>query len=163
MAQHTTWEGVFKEIKTVVAKALQDDVARTIRDTIQKYILETVYAETPIMYERTFEFLRALTIGKVQIFGNNISVEVYIDSDKIIPYTNDGEDWNKHASFDGTPYNEELPWLLEKGTQLPTRTPYITPAFQYMSKSKTEIEDRQLHLKKIEGFLKSKGINIILI
>jgi hypothetical protein len=157
MSSHNTWEGVMNEIKQQVAKALQDDVARMVYNIIRKYMLDTIYSNTPTMYQRTFETLRALTVGKVYNDGNGICVEIYIDSDKIIPYKSE-EGWNSHMSFDDTPYNKELPWLLEKGVQS-GKPPYITPSFQYMHQSKTEIEDQNLHLKKIVGYMKSKGID----
>ena len=42
--------------KLQVAKAMQDDVARSVRDTIQKYLLSTVYANEQSMYIRSFKF-----------------------------------------------------------------------------------------------------------
>ena len=35
---------LFSYIKRNVASAMQDDMARHVRDTIQKYLLSTVYA-----------------------------------------------------------------------------------------------------------------------
>jgi len=156
---HNSWDGVINEIKQYVKNALQDDVARMVYSTIQEYLLSTVYAKTPEIYQRTFEVLRALTVGVAKIEGNSVSVEIYIDSSKIIPYkTEDG--WNSHMSFNGSAYNEELPYALEFGTS--GNTPYITPNFQYMSKSKTEIEDRNLHIQRLQGYLKTKGLECII-
>ena len=159
MAVHSNWEGVLNEIKQQVAKALQDDVARIVYATIHEYLLSTVYAQTPSMYQRTFEVLRALTVGVAHIEGNSVSVEIYIDSDKIVPYTRD-EGWNAHQSFDGSPFNKELPYALEFGTG--GNTPHQTPAFEFIRKSKTEIEDKNLHLKRLQGYLKIKGLDVVI-
>lgn len=147
-------------LKKNIASAMQDDVARHVRDTINKYLLSTVYANNQIMYERTYEVLRALTVGKVVTNGNEISVKVYIDADKIIP--RDGREgmWGIHQSFDGSPYNEELPFLLEYGNKKPNYY-YNTPAFGYMKLSKEELEETKGHMIKLKGYLKTKGINTI--
>jgi len=154
----------FKDIRSLlnytkiqVAKAMQDDVARHVRDTVQKYLLSTVYANEQSMYERSFEVLRALTIGKVTIVGDEISVKIYIDADKIIP--RDGKEgmWGIHQSFDGSPYNQELPFLLEYGNQ--KYNPYYnTPSFEYMQLSREELEQTRGHMIKLIGYLKTKGI-----
>jgi len=142
-----------------IKEGMQDDVARYVKDTIQKYLLSTVYANDQKEYERTFEVLRALTVGKAVTNGNEISVSIYIDADKIIPRSNDGM-WGSHQSFDGTPYNEELPFLLEYGNQ--KFNPYYnTPAFEYMKLSKEELESTKDHMKKLIGYLKTKGITTI--
>jgi len=150
---------LFSYIKQQVANALQDDVARHVRDTIQKYLLSTVYANDQSIYERSWEVLRALTVGKVTTVGNEISVKIYIDADKIIP--RDGKEgmWGIHQSFDGSPYNEQLPFLLEYGNQKPNFY-YNTPAFEYMKLSKEELEQTKGHMLKLKGYLRTKGIKV---
>jgi len=156
----------FKDIKSMytymkqqIAKGMQDDVARHVRDTIQKYLLSTVYANDQVMYERTYEVLRALTIGNVITNGNEISVKIYIDADKIIPRNGAEGMWGIHQSFDGSPYNVELPFLLEYGNQ--KFNPYYnTPAFEYMKLSKEELEQTKGHMLKLIGYLRTKGIKV---
>ena len=148
---------LFSHIKKNVASAMQDDVARSVRDTIQKYLLSTVYANEHSMYERSFEVLRALTIGKVTTIGDEISVKIYIDADKIIP--RDGKEgmWGIHQSFDGNPYNQELPFLLEYGNQ--KYNPYYnTPAFEYMQLTIEEMKQTKEHMIRLKGYLRTKGI-----
>jgi hypothetical protein len=145
---------VFQYIEKQTLNAMQDDVARMVYDIVQEYLLSTVYANDQSMYERTYQVLRALSIGKAQKQGNTISVEIYIDSDKIEPILVDGG-WNKHASMDASPFNEYLPYVLEYGANSPY---YDTPAFEYMKQSREEILQQQLHIKKLIGYLKTKGI-----
>lgn len=148
---------LFSHIKKNVAKGLQDDVARHVRDTIQKYLLSTVYANNQTTYERTFEVLRALTVGNVVINGDEISVKIYIDADKIIPRSGKEGIWGIHQSFDGSPYNEQLPFTLEYGNQ--KYNPYYnTPAFEYMKLSKEELEQTKGYMLKLKRYLKTKGI-----
>ena len=143
--------------KLQVAKAMQDDVARHVRDTIQKYLLSTVYANEQSMYTRSFEVLRALTIGKVSVIGDEISVKIYIDADKIIPRDGPEGMWGIHQSFDGSAYNEELPFLLEYGNQ--KYNPYYnTPAFEYMQLTIEEMKQTKEHMIRLKGYLRTKGI-----
>lgn len=154
----------FKDLKSLeayiqknIANAMQDDVARHVRNTINKYLLSTVYANNQTTYERTYEVLKALTVGNIVTNGNEIYVNIYIDADKIIP--RDGREgmWGIHQSFDGSPYNEELPFLLEYGNK--KHNPYYnTPSFEYMKLSKEELEATKGHMLKLKGYLLAKGI-----
>jgi len=148
---------LFSHVTKNVAKAMQDDVARHVKDTVQKYLLSTVYANEQSMYIRSFEVLRALTIGKVTTIGDEISVKIYIDADKIVPRDGPEGMWGIHQSFDGSPYNQELPFLLEYGNQ--KYNPYYnTPAFEYMKLSKEELAQTKEHMLKLKGYLRTKGI-----
>lgn len=156
MPEFKDFNSLFAYAKKEIAKGMQDDVARHVRDVVQKYLLSTVYANDQKEYERTFEVLRALTVDKAIINGDEISVRIYIDADKITPRSNDGM-WGSHQSFDGSPYNQELPFLLEYGNK--KFNPYYnTPAFEYMKLSKEELESTKAHMTKLVGYLKTKGI-----
>jgi len=149
---------LFSHIKKNVASAMQDDMARHVRDTVQKYLLSTVYANEHTMYIRSFEVLRALTIGKVSVIGDEISVKIYIDADKIIPRDGPEGMWGIHQSFDGSPYNEQLPFTLEYGNQ--RYNPYYnTPAFEYMKLTVEEMKQTKEHMNRLKGYLRTKGIN----
>jgi len=149
---------LFSYIKRNVASAMQDDMARHVRDTIQKYLLSTVYANEQSMYIRSFEVLRALSIGKVTIIGDEISVKIYIDADKIVPRDGPEGMWGIHQSFDGSPYNEQLPFTLEYGNQ--KFNPYYnTPAFEYMKLTVEEMKQTKEHMNRLKGYLRTKGIN----
>jgi len=149
---------LISHIKKNVANAMQDDVARSVRDTVQKYLLSTVYANEHTMYIRSFEVLRALTIGKVSVIGDEISVKIYIDADKIIPRDGPEGMWGIHQSFDGSPYNEQLPFTLEYGNQ--KFNPYYnTPAFEYMKLTVEEMKQTKEHMIRLKGYLRTKGIN----
>jgi len=148
---------LFSYIKRNVASAMQDDMARHVRDTIQKYLLSTVYANEQSMYIRSFEVLRALSIGKVTIIGDEISVKIYIDADKIVPRDGPEGMWGIHQSFDGSPYNEQLPFTLEYGNQ--KFNPYYnTPAFEYMKLTVEEMKQTKEHMIRLKGYLRTKGI-----
>jgi len=151
-------DSLFLYIEKQTLKAMQDDVARYVADIVQKYLLSTVYANPHDEYERTYEVLRALTIDKAIKKGNEISVRIFIDPDKIIPRSNEGM-WGSHQSFDGSPYNEELPFLLEYGNK--KFNPYYnTPAFGFMQLTEDELNKTKLHMEKLIGYLKTKGINV---
>lgn len=157
MPNFNNWNSLFSYIKKETAKGFQDDMARHVRDTIQKYLLSTVYANNHDVYERTFEVLRALTVGNVVINGDEISVKIYIDADKIIPRSGAEGMWGIHQSFDGSPYNEELPFLLEYGNK--KYNPYYnTPSFKYMQLSKEELEQTKGHMIILKAYLRTKGI-----
>lgn len=149
-----------KHLEKQLEKALQDDIARMVYNIVQEYILQTVYGETPEVYDRTWEFLRALSISKVKKVGDEYQVEIFIDSDKINVYPPADGYWGKHSSIDGSSFNEQLPWVLEYGSNGKGLHP--TPAHGYIAKSKKEILDNNLHIKKMIGYLKSKGINATL-
>lgn len=150
---------LFEYIKQQVIKGMQDDVARHVRDTVQKYLLSTVYANPHNLYERTAEVLRALTIDKVETNGDEVSVRIYIDADKIIPRSGPDGMWGIHQSFDGSSYNEQLPFLLEYGNKKPNPY-YNTPSFEYMQLSIDELKQTKEHMHKLIGYLKTKGIKV---
>lgn len=159
MPNFTSIEAALTYAKKQIANAMQDDVARHVEGLVQKYLLSTVYANPQEEYERTYEVLRALTIDKVVVNGDEISIRIYIDADKITPRSNEGM-WGSHQSMDGTPFNEELPFVLEYGNK--KFNPYYnTPAFGFMQLTEDELKSTKMHLQKLIGYLKTKGIQVV--
>lgn len=159
MPEFKTLKDLFAYAEKQMAKGLED-VGREARELLQEYVLNTVYANNQSTYDRTYQFLRAITISNPSKVGDYWQISLYIDPDKITPIEMNVKEgvWNKHMSMDSSPFNEGLPFVLEYGAE---GSPYYnSPAYGYMGMTVDEIKRSQMHIKALIGYMKTKGINI---
>jgi hypothetical protein len=163
MPTFNSFSGLNKYIQDNIKYALQDDVARKVKSIIDEFALQNqINAYNPTDYQRTYEFFKSLTIGDVEKIDGGYSIEIYYDSQKIGSYiTNSG--WNQHAdiygnaSWNGKSIPEWIPYWIEYGTNgsLWDREPA-----NIISSSMMIIQQQKEHLKRLIGYLKTKGFVI---
>lgn len=116
-----SWNGVEKAFYSKLRIAI-DRVAEKTKDVLYDFINEEIYIKNSlrkpgnhtITYERTYQFLQAITKGKVVPIKNGFSVSIYIDSNKIIPeLRNIG--FNAHMDIHGVPVGEGFWNMINDG------------------------------------------------
>jgi hypothetical protein len=140
-------------------KAVLPQLTQQIEETIKKYIMERQYKWQPDDYFRTYDYINSLTVSKIEERGEVYHVELYFDTDKIIPNTVKGN-WNQHEDFWGNPTNEDIPLWLEEGT--PGNPYFQHPGNHAILDTYNEYKDSKA-VKELILLLKSKGFNCIII
>lgn len=125
---------------------LSKTAKRVVEDNVQKYVYDAYTPQGLFPYERTNELLQSVTIDNLRIGTKRASFEVFMDSAKIHPYSNDEGGWSQHESMTtGDDVSDYIPMWVEDGTKPSLwKHPFPAgrPARHYMEKSKLE-----LHLK----------------
>lgn len=145
---------LMKFIQKNVKQSAEKDLNRIVYDTIKEFLLLKIYSNHPSSYERTYEVLNSLTIGKTKETGSGIECEIYFDTDKIHAVETEGDTWNQHMSFDGTDYSEKVVWVLEDGTD---GGKYPREPGHFVKDSYEKLNSGEL-LNRMKGYLRTKGI-----
>jgi hypothetical protein len=132
-----------------------EDLSKEIYRVIQLYIEERQYDWTPKDYIRTMEYLNSLTISEIKSNGNGYSVEIYFDTNKIIPHTVEGN-WNQHEDFWGNPTSEFIPLWLEEGS--PNNPYFQHPGNHAVRDALNEFKNGKA-IRELQMFLKKRGFN----
>jgi hypothetical protein len=94
---------------------------------IGKEVFDILYAEvnvgwyqrayTPQQYERTMQLLHSITVSPVKKINGEYQVEIYYDTDKIIPLDGTADKpWSRHMSIiDGSDWSDAIPYFVEYG------------------------------------------------
>lgn len=111
-------QGLERYIKMTLEQALKE-VAKETAEFLSQRVQSDIYRKAESnYYERTREFLNAITQSQVKRVGNELQIEVFFDSSKIYPHSstpNSGK-FNAHMSLDGSAsYNGRSigDWLVE--------------------------------------------------
>lgn len=112
---------VLKQVLNTTIQDLLRDVAHEIADKLFEIIQTDWYdSHYPNYYERTYEFLHAVTNSNVERVGSELRTDIYIDPSKITSSVGNGF-WNQHmsldgsTSYDGTPIGQWLIQWIEEG------------------------------------------------
>lgn len=139
-------------IEKQAEKALQDDVSRAIKESLQTHVLENIYNfPSSESYERTYELLRSIEIGKVKKNGDMFEVRVYFNPS----FTH--ESWWGSEKL-GIKAGEKIPmtsiaqWLNEGKNIFAPQTE------GFVDNTVAELETTKNHIIAFIGYLKTKGI-----
>lgn len=162
MATFKSFKALNSHVDNKVALIAQKQMGEYVRSVLRQWVVNTVYADTPNQYDRTYDFLNSLTIDSVSKVGNITSCSVYFDSSKIKPHEVDGW-WNQHMSVFGyyqdkinsEPINEMLPYYLNYGTDSPI---YSHEPSEFIEKAFKELNNGSFKRKMI-AYLATQGIN----
>lgn len=141
-----------------------EEVAKIVEEEIKDYIKRNLYDKyEPQAYTRTYDYINSLTIRKAKKVGNGYAVEIFFDTDKIMPRPPDGKGrWSSHSSI--TSYNrggggddvsDMIPLWLEYGHD----GIWSRDGIYSMENTKKIMEQTKYHLHEIVKILKSRGIN----
>lgn len=148
-----------KYVNSQMKEIAQDQLAEKILLTLRDFVESTVYANEPNQYERTYQLLNSLTIGKAKAIGTIITCSVYFDADKITQSIATNR-WNQHMSIygyerrGGEPINELIPYFLNDGTDSPI---YSHESHDFVEKTIESLNNGSLRQELIK-FLKQRGI-----
>ena len=80
MATYTSLSALLKDVQKKEVERVLNRVATDLMDLIQSYMLEYFYGKyTPLIYERTYQMLNAITMKKAITAGSTTTVEIYLD------------------------------------------------------------------------------------
>jgi len=151
------YNSLFKYINNQLKFSIQE-VGKLIKKEVENYIQTNLYdAYTPEHYIRTMEYLRCITVSKVNSNPKGYVVEIYFDTSKIIPNFTDTL-YNQHMSMSGIPINEYLPLWLEEGTSARNGNLFPRKGIEAMKNEANIINNMGFHVNKLKDYLKSKGI-----
>ena len=149
---------LMKKIQKETENALVKDVGREIFSVMKQYMLEDIYSSySPEVYERTYKLLNSLTVSPVISKGNIISIKIYVPNKALrdeehrmlysVPELNlqEGED----------PTLSEVLQILEGGYNK------YRPATDVIDKTYETLVASGIVLKRLMGYLKTKGFNVI--
>jgi hypothetical protein len=116
---------------------------------------------TPQDYERTWQLIDSISVSKAIKLGNKYQVEVYYDTDKIVPmYGTEDKPWTRHMSItDFSDVSEAIPFWVEEGNN-------NSPIYSYegVYPVKTTIEDLKSddYIKtRLKELLEMQGYRVI--
>ena len=142
-----------------------EEVARVVEEEIKDYIKRNLYDKyEPQAYTRTYDYINSLTIRKAKKIGNGYSVEIFFDTDKIMPRPPDGAGrWSRHSSItsynrggSGDDVSDMIPVWMEYGT---SGSLWDRDGIYSIENTKKIMEQTKYHLHEIVKILKSRGIN----
>jgi len=115
----------------------------------------TVYSGKPVMYDRTYELLRAVSIDNVNVGHSQATFEIIIDPNKMGLYPSTKDSWGKHQGLSGQDFREGLIVALDKGSSSPI---YSHPAHGFFDKASDGLEIKIV--KAMATDLKANGWDV---
>lgn len=157
MPQFNNLESALRYLKKNVKVGIKQVIENKIEGILKQYILDNQYDWTPKDYVRTYQYINCLTLGKVIETSQGFSVELYFDTDKIIPdEAPEGSSWNRHMDIDKNDIKEYLPLWLEEGT----KNPIFSHGGNHAIKNTIDYcEENGIHIRELSKILRDNGID----
>lgn len=142
------------EIEKQAMKALKDDVARTIKEELQKHVLDYIYSAPPSnFYDRTYELLRSIEVGDVEKDGDDLIVQVYFN-----PNVTHESWWGSSklgiGAGEQVSMTDIAQWLNEGANMFAPHTE------GFLDDTVVELESTKKHINAFISYMKTKGIII---
>lgn len=143
-----------------------EEVAKIVEGEIRDYIKRNLYDKySPTHYTRTYDYINSLTIRKAKKVGDGYSVEIFFDTDKIMPRPSDGAGrWSRHSSItsysgggSGDDVSDMIPIWMEYGTN---GSLWDRDGIYTMENTKKIMEQTKYHLHEIKKILEKRGFTI---
>lgn len=154
-----------KYLSGKIQKSMQD-VGRMGEQLVKDTMDEVVYSHEPEEYERTYELRESIT-WTIYDIGNEITVEVYSDSDVINPYSGSSDHpfahysyfWNEQYDRD---YSEMVAKTVEYGWSgtKPFGSGYWTEPRPFMGRSREAMQNYHLASKTLKYGLQRNGLKV---
>lgn len=147
------------QLKRDVLESIKGEITETCVNVVREQIMERVYrAYIPNgenSYDRTFELLDSVTVGNFKMGTKYAEFEIFMDTGKINPYVQEGDNWNQHASVNPIDVSEMIPLWIEEGTE---GSLFDRQGAHYMEESKIDL-DSKIH-RALAKALRSKGWDV---
>jgi hypothetical protein len=166
-----TWGDLRRVLKRDIGLIIQDEL-KNIGDEIKKALKQELKSKwygrsgyssesfSTDSYDRTFELLESITLSPTSIKGNQFSVRIYYDTDKMNTYDSENGMLSKHKShISGEDSRVMLPYWIEEGT---SGSPiYNMPRTNVVGDLKDRLIDDKALLQHFESALKKRGYDVI--
>ena len=150
--------GLASKLRADVKSSIEKKVFKVCEDALRKSVMETVYSGKPVMYDRTYELLRAVSIDNVNVGHSQATFEIIIDPNKMGLYPSTKDSWGKHQGLSGQDFREGLIVALDQGSSSPM---YSHPAHGFFDKAYDGLEIKIV--KAMATDLKANGWDVTFI
>ena len=100
--------GLASKLRADVKSSIEKKVFKICEEALRKSVMMTVYSGKPVMYDRTYELLRAVSIDNVNVGHSQATFEIIIDPNKMGLYPSTKDSWGKHQGLSGQDFREGL-------------------------------------------------------
>ena len=147
--------GLASKLRADVKSSIEKKVFRICEEALRKSVMMTVYSGKPVMYDRTYELLRAVSIDNVNVGHSQATFEIIIDPNKMGLYPSTKDSWGKHQGLSGQDFREGLIATLDQGS---SSTIYSHPAHGFFDKASDGLEIKIV--KAMATDLKANGWDV---
>ena len=150
--------GLASKLRADVKSSIEKKVFKVCEDALRKSVMETVYSGKPVMYHRTYELLRAVSIDNVNVGHSQATFEIIIDPNKMGLYPSTKDSWGKHQGLSGQDFREGLIEVLDQGGGSKL---YMHQAHRFFDKAENGLESKIV--KAMATDLKANGWDVTFI
>ena len=150
--------GLASKLRADVKSSIEKKVFKICEEALRKSVMMTVYSGKPVMYDRTYELLRAVSIDNVNVGHSQATFEIIIDPNKMGLYPSTKDSWGKHQGLSGQDFREGLIVALDQGSSSPM---YSHPAYGFFDKASDGLEIKIV--KAMATDLKANGWDVTFI
>ena len=147
--------GLASKLRADVKSSIEKKVFKICEEALRKSVMMTVYSGKPVMYDRTYELLRAVSIDNVNVGHSQATFEIIIDPNKMGLYPSTKDSWGKHQGLSGQDFREGLIVALDQGSSSPM---YSHPAHGFFDKAEIGLESKIV--KAMATDLKANGWDV---
>ena len=147
--------GLASKLRADVKSSIEKKVFKICEEALRKSVMMTVYSGKPVMYDRTYELLRAVSIDNVNVGHSQATFEIIIDPNKMGLYPSTKDSWGKHQGLSGQDFREGLIVALDQGSSSPM---YSHPAHGFFDKAYDGLEIKIV--KAMATDLKANGWDV---
>ena len=150
--------GLASKLRADVKSSIEKKVFKICEEALRKSVMMTVYSGKPVMYDRTYELLRAVSIDNVNVGHSQATFEIIIDPNKMGLYPSTKDSWGKHQGLSGQDFREGLIVALDQGSSSPM---YSHHAHGFFDKASDGLEIKIV--KAMATDLKANGWDVTFI
>ncbi len=148
-----------------------EEVAKVVEKEIKNYIMVNLYNKyEPKYYTRTYNYINSLSVKKAKKVDNGYVVEIFFDTDKIMPLPPDGDGenglgrWSRHSSItsylnggSGDDMSDMIPLWMEYGV---VGSLWDRDGIYSIENNIAIMKKTKYHLDEIKKVLESRGIKV---
>lgn len=161
-----------KEAEKYILKHVEDNleiIGKHVKSVLENFILNDLYRTyTPSEYERTQNFLHAVTVSAVKKKGNIREIEIYIDPEKLQQIQRPLGEWSAHMSslgknygdteYQGKSISEWLIYWLETGDNT---SPFSRGKIGMIENTREWLEDDHYIYNTMKSRFEDAGFKVI--
>lgn len=165
MKTFSSWKDIEKYLENIIKEELQK-VGEEIKKALRIELKSKFYGrpgyhqnqDSTDWYDRTWQLLDCIALSPTDINGNEFSVRVYYDTDKMDTFATEGK-WSTHQSIiNSRDFREALPEVIEYGNPSPI---YGWKAFNIVGDLTDRLIDDKVVLQWFVKALEKRGFKCV--
>ena len=165
MKTFSNWKDLEKYLKSIIEQELQklgEEIKKALKQELKaKFYGRAGYhqnQDSTDWYDRTWQLLECITLSPTNINGNEYSVRVYYDTNKMTTFVTEDK-WSTHQSIiDGRDFREALPEVIEFGNPSPL---YGWKGFNIVGDLTDRLIDDKVVLQWFVSALEKRGFKCV--